>query len=417
MKLSVNNLCKRNLIPFDINQIITISLLVFVFLNPFPRITFFKELTFYLSFSLFFLAIIKKKSFEYKSPFAKPFLIFVLWCLIDLFFAINFINSAHDVIFHLIKYIIIFYLLYFYIRTEEKFNSLAWVIVLSGALFSTLLILYCYCIKGRDISTQLGLDMDQITSNTIGVLIIYSIIFAINLLNKQSIYKQIQLAYSIFVMTCAVLLTQTRSAIMALVCSLLILFPFHKKAVSILFIIALFLAFLFPINNRLSTSAIVAKVRSDDRIKIIWNFIEIIKDYPLTGIGFGMQTYDDKELLKKYNERNPIKYRQISIITAPHNMIIDIAVRTGVIGLILFLYILYAFLKTCLKLIRSGKTEFIRKWSLCLLASFSAIFIQGLFENTLSGPPAIVLYIIFAMSAILWNMDKHIEISNQPEFQ
>jgi hypothetical protein len=40
------------------------------------------------------------------------------------------------------------------------------------------------------------------------------------------------------------------------------------------------------------------------------------------------------------------------------------------------------------------------------MAAFVAVIIQGMFENTLSGPSAIVLYIIMAMMTILWHLNR-----------
>jgi hypothetical protein len=58
------------------------------------------------------------------------------------------------------------------------------------------------------------------------------------------------------------------------------------------------------------------------------------------------------------------------------------------------------------QIIKSGKDDFIRHWGLCFLAAFVAVFIQGQFENTMSGPPAIILYTTFAMMVILWNIQS-----------
>jgi O-antigen ligase len=160
-----------------------------------------------------------------------------------------------------------------------------------------------------------------------------------------------------------------------------------------------------PVKYRLTPDAIMGKIRVDDRTHIWYSYIEMVKDHPLTGIGFGMQTYFDENLLNKYNERVPSKYRQPVPHKAPHNMLVDIAVRTGLIGFVLFLYIIFEFLKMGWHLLRSGKDEFIRHWGLCFLVTFLAIFIQGQFENTMSGAPAIILYTILGMMAILWRLD------------
>jgi O-antigen ligase len=139
----------------------------------------------------------------------------------------------------------------------------------------------------------------------------------------------------------------------------------------------------------------------------------MVKDHPLTGIGFGMQTYFDENLLNKYNERVPIQYRQSDPVKAPHNLVVDIAVRVGIVGLLFFFCIIFVFGRMGRQIIKSGKDDFTGHWGLCFVAAFVAVFIQGLFENTMSGPPAIILYVIMAMMTILWRLNAESDIQRQ----
>jgi O-antigen ligase len=126
-----------------------------------------------------------------------------------------------------------------------------------------------------------------------------------------------------------------------------------------------------------------------------------------------MQTYFDENLLNKYNERVPIKYRQADPLKAPHNLVVDIAVRVGIVGLLFFFYIIFVFGRMSLQIIKSGKDDFTGHWGLCFVATFVAVFIQGLFENTMSGPPAIIFYTIMAMMTILWRLKAESDIQGQ----
>jgi len=58
------------------------------------------------------------------------------------------------------------------------------------------------------------------------------------------------------------------------------------------------------------------------------------------------------------------------------------------------------------QLSRGKSTEQEKDWALCFLASFAAVFIQGMFENTLSGPPAVILYALFALMTISWRLQE-----------
>ena len=78
---------------------------------------------------------------------------------------------------------------------------------------------------------------------------------------------------------------------------------------------------------------------------INYQTFEIIKDYPITGIGFGMETYGTTVDLKAYYEKVPKKFRENIIYNDPHNMYFDIAVRLGIVGFVLFLNIILVFFK------------------------------------------------------------------------
>jgi O-antigen ligase len=168
-----------------------------------------------------------------------------------------------------------------------------------------------------------------------------------------------------------------------------------------------------PVRDRFTPTDFREKIQATDRFSIALTYIEIVKDYPLVGIGFGMQAYGEDGLLNKYNSRLPIQYRQPVPAKAPHNILIDVAVRTGLLGLCLFLYILFSLVKMAKGLIKNGNSSFLREWGLCLFAAFAAIFIQGLFENTLSGPPAIILYTIMGMMTILWRLNQAVKSNHE----
>jgi O-antigen ligase len=181
--------------------------------------------------------------------------------------------------------------------------------------------------------------------------------------------------------------------------------PRNKKILLFFFPFLALVILLMPVRNMLTPHDLISKIHTYDRVRIWYCFAEMIKDHPITGIGFGMQTYYDENLLNKYNERVPAKYKQATPVKAPHNIIVDIAVRVGLVGLTLFFYIIFAFVKMSWHIIRSGKDDFIRHWGVCFLAAFVAVFIQGQFENTLWGPPVIILYTILALMTILWHMN------------
>jgi O-antigen ligase len=149
--------------------------------------------------------------------------------------------------------------------------------------------------------------------------------------------------------------------------------------------------------------------------------LEVIKDFPITGIGFGMQTYGNKHFinLTKYNLRLPPQYQQQVLIESPHNSLADVAVRTGLVGFSLFCWVYFIFIRLGWTIIRFGKDYFIRDWGICITAAFISVFIQGLFADGMFGPQAIVLYTVLAMMDILWQFNMQTDdnlIKNQKVF-
>ena len=146
----------------------------------------------------------------------------------------------------------------------------------------------------------------------------------------------------------------------------------------------------------------------NERIQINALTMEIIKVHPFTGIGFGMQIYGNQNLvdLKKVDSKLPKKYQGGvggMFIGSPHNTILDIAVRTGLVGLLLFLSIVLTALWMLWKAGKSAKGEYFKSWIVCAFAAFLSFMIAALFADTTFGPQAIAFYTILAMITILWN--------------
>jgi O-antigen ligase len=272
------------------------------------------------------------------------------------------------------------------------------------------MLIYFYVMLGNDISIKLGVYNNQfqseIPSNIIGISTLFAMLLSLQQLSREEFgYRKLILCICIFMTAIATLATQTRGTLLAMITALLLLVLKNKK-ITIIFclFLAIFLAIL-PVRNILTPQAIIYKIAEDERPKYWYLFGEIVRDYPVTGIGFGMQTYLDEGILKKYREKVPAAYRAREFFNAPHNLLVDTAVRTGLIGLFLFLCIIFKYLQISWKIIKHGKDPFIRNWGLCFLATFVAVFIQGLFENTMGGSPAIILYTIFGLTNILWKLN------------
>ncbi len=390
-----------------LNQSVPVLIGIFIFFNSFPHTTTIKEICFYLSLSIVLLLIFfKETDFSLKTPLSIPFAIFVVWAFIGIFFALDKGNSIHDFRTLLLKYLVLYYLLVNFFNTKKRFEILSWVIIISGAVFSIGAMIYFYLICGYPISTRLGLTFLELQADYIGFVTLFAILLSLDrFTGEANLYLKVILLICLLVTSTATLLTQSRGTLIAAVFAFIVLLPKNKKTLIVFFVLFLIGVGITPgLKNRLD----LATALRDARIGINLTTYEIIKSYPIIGIGFGMETYGNKNLLdlEKYHARIPPKYQQQVMITTPHNSLLDITVRTGLVGLALYIYILFTFVRVGWKKIRHGKDDFIRNRGLCIMAAFVGIFIQGIFADGMFGPQAIVLYTIFAMMTILWHLNK-----------
>lgn len=380
----------------------------FIFLNPFPHVTALKEISFYGAIGLMCGTIaLKRTSFLFTAPLTVPFLLIFLWSLTGLFFAVDKANTLHDLYAHFIKYVALYYLIVNIFYSRVRLNALAWTIILSTASFCIWSVSYFYLFLGHPIGHQLGVDVfKEIPTNIIGIVTVFGILLSLQMLSLESrTQHKIAIIFMLALMVLATLLTQTRSTFLALFCVLVILSLRNRRMLFFIVTIVILISIL-PIKNRLTPSAILDKLGRDPRISISYTYIEVIKEFPVHGIGFGLQSYAGADFLKKYHERVDLAKRTATIITAPHNFFIDILVRLGIIGLALYLYALYKAMTMIIKLSMDKEDRYIRNWGFTLFCALVAFLIQGMFENVHSGPSAILFYVQLAMITILWNLKR-----------
>ena len=390
-----------------LNKSIPFLVGIYIFFNPFPHTTAIKEICFYLSvFIVIILILSKKKDFTLKTPLLLPFGIFILWSLLSIFFAINKENSIHDFYSHLIRYAILYYILINFFNSEKHLLYLSWIIVISSTIFIMGGIIYFYFILGNPLSARFGVhSFVQTPVNIIGIISIFAIFLALNNFNNErQLSHKIFFVGSLLVLTIGIFLTQSRSTLIAIFVGGFFFFFNDKKQLFVFISFFLIIIVLSPIRNRFSPDY-HGGFKHNRRIDISYITLEVIKDYPLTGIGFGLQSYENLDLKKYRKELGSKKYRKRQIITDPHNMVLDIAVRLGVIGLAFSFYIVFVFFKMCRNIIKHGKSIFLKSWGRSLGAAFIAVTIIGLFYPIFSHMPEVVFCLIFSMLTIVYRLN------------
>ncbi|TFG93727.1 MAG: hypothetical protein E4H15_00515 [Syntrophobacterales bacterium] len=397
---------------FDVLKLSVPSLLgIFIFFTPIPHTTAIKEVCFYLSIFIVLLLLYRKKiDFSFTSPFTLPFALFVIWAFIGLFFALDKGNSIHDFRAHLLAYLCVYYLLINFFTSMRRLHILSWIIIISAASFSVGGLAYFYLILENPISKRFGFS-EMMNIDLIGFVTIFAILLSLHLLRLENIvYRRVMLVVCLLGTSMATYLTMSRGSLVAACIALVAFFATRNKRLVVLLIIFSLIAVgtVPALKERFAPDRFL----NDMRIGINLTTLEILKDYPITGIGFGMETYGNKNFidLKKYHARVHPQYQlRGPLISAPHNSFADVAVRTGAVGLALFIVVYVVFVRLCWRIIRYGENDYIREWGICIMAAFIGVFVQQLFADGMFGPQAIVFYTILAMTTILWQMNAELE--------
>ena len=381
-----------------------VLLTVYIFAQPFHYLTAVEEVGIYLAFFVsVYLIFTKKVEFTFDTPLSLPFALFALWALIGIAFAINKPNSIHDFYAHLLKYYVLFFLVFNFFRTRDKFLALALIITVSFTVFSLWGMVCVYGVEGKKLFADRFTNPAFLPYRT--YIHVFGAITAISFFcSETAISRKSFFALCIFVDVLAIFLSQTRSAIIALTAALYLLLIVKRKYKQIVLITVLLLAVVYfsPVKARF-----LDEREYTVRIANYYLYSAIIRDYPIKGIGFGMQTYQDPGLnIDSYNKYVPEKIRVSPPILSPHNTFLDIAARLGLIGLGLYVLIIFMSLKMLFVVIRNRADPFLREWGFCLCANFLAFFIQAMVTETSFGVQALTQYLLFAMIAILWKIGK-----------
>ena len=388
-----------------LNKSVPFLMGLFFFINPFPHITAIKEICYYLSvFIVISLLLFKKRDISFESPFMIPVGLFFIWTFLGLFFALNKNNSIHDFYAHFIRYILIYYILINFFKSKKTISAISWVIIVSSSIFSIGVLYYYYVILEKALSKRLvGFTQDPVS--VIGVIAVFASIICINnFLNETKLYRKIILLICFLSLLSLSTLSQTLSIFIALYSSIIIIFFNNKKVLIAVSAVILIIFILTPFKSRFISH--YNQPLAALRVSPDYDTFEVIKDYPIMGIGFGMETFKKNLNLKKYHERVPKRYRENFIYADPHNIFFDIAVRLGIVGFVLFFYIIFAFFKMCWEVTKYGNSVFIKNWGRCLAAAFFSFLFIGFFHPVFSHKPETILCAMFFMLTIIKRIDN-----------
>jgi putative inorganic carbon (hco3(-)) transporter len=329
-------------------------------------------------------------------PLKIPFFLFVLACLVAVIGAVDFSGSYKSL--KRILEIMIFFWVINCIESEVQREKLSLLLIVSATL-STLTAFYTAWETGITIVARAEGTM-SVYMTYAGLLMLALLIASGKMIFAPKENKWLYFAY--ILMAFCLLLTFTRQAWLGVFTGLVFLIWFRKKS------LLWFMPAIFGIIFLISPDHIKQRIDSLTNLKdrnlqirlILWQGgWRIFKDYPLTGCGFKCvdavyQDYPDPVGPEKFYRGGIIKK-----LRGLHNNFVQLAVDTGLFGLVswISIWVVY-FMTLCRRLVSEPENFAYRKYAMGSAAAVVGFLVAGLFEtNFYDSEVSMLLYFIMAL--------------------
>jgi putative inorganic carbon (HCO3(-)) transporter len=335
--------------------------------------------------------IYKEKLFT-KGPLDLPFLLFFIISGISIFNSINYPDSIKG-LFKVARYILLVLIIAEEIKDEKQVKRIMFSIAAGISL--TAIDCLWQIFSGKDFirgyATIINLDLKRATAsfvdaNVLGVYLsaLVPLVIAVALYYFKSKKRIIFSVISLLGMV-AIALTYSRPTLLALY--IVLFFLCIMKRDKVLIIILLVFTALSPFIAPPTVKYWAKQVNynplrfmcNDDRIAIYRNSFNMIKHHPVIGVG-------TNTFMKNYKIYKEVpEYR--NIVTADyvyaHNNFFHMFAENGVIGLGIFLWLLYGLFRKSFSIYKKLKNDYLKIISLSLIACLIAFLVNGLTESSL----------------------------------
>ena len=320
-----------------------------------------------------------KESTWCRNKINMPIFLFILTMSISLIISNTIMVSLRDYVIF-ISYIIVYFLIVNNIDSKKEFDSFINILFLTSLIVSIYTLIQYY---GFDLYLN---DLKRITS-TIGqknwisnyLALIFPIIFSFFLLeqikkNKIIYYLLLSILYT------TLMICQSRgiwiSISITTILAIYIIFRFklfkifHKNQKWLILLIFTFIiiTIIYSTDNPLNKSAITVPQRAistfdekdpsiNTRLLIWGTALDIIKDNPFIGTGIGTFKMNYLDYQADFLQRNPYYIKYSGKAGESHNEYLQMAAELGIVGLGIFLSILFVFYSLSLNYLKKENSN------------------------------------------------------------
>jgi len=373
--------------------------------------------------------IAEKKVLFTKTSINIPVLSFLLCSLAASFHSDHIKNSLETVAHDYLIYFLIFFCMVNTIHSQEQARRiLKAMLITCGLVCAYGLYGYYTGIAIRDGRLVASFEYHSRIAKYISLLLPIAVCL---FLWYKDIMSRLFLALLIILCSFSLVLTMSRTSWIAILITMLFVgFAVQKKLLMVIVIgVCALLIFILPSKfiTHAKTVTQVDKFFASKKILgerlLCWKAsISMIQDHPLLGIGPGKKNFRDafqlyggkikeaeKQIKKEKTSVQPkeIKTRKKSLVKGveklshAHNIFLHIWVETGVVGLIVFLWLFVTVFYAAIKSGRSLKSGYEKALLLGITASLISIFSHGLTDSFWKKPDALFLWYIIGILFVI----------------
>jgi putative inorganic carbon (hco3(-)) transporter len=349
----------------------------------------------------------------FRSYFSLFYIITFLVMVISILYSRNHSLALGESV-RFISYFFIFYILKYELNSKQVFKNIISLYVLLTVILCVIGIIQWKLHLGVENELTSAGNIIRVkstmeNSNNYGafLILILNPIIILAISEKKKMKRLIYFVVS-FLVVINIVMSQSRNAWLSLIVGLvLIIVIYNWKFIFAFITVGGISLFLPQIQNRIKQVGDLSQNAS--RLKLWKVSFEMIKDYPLFGVGNGnfMVMYD------KYQA----KYIDLSSFDPqskfhPHNIILKIQTELGIIGLIPFVALIVTIFVRIREYVKISSNLFFKKYYSGFIVSFVCFMIMNLVDNFFTAPKVIAFFWIniSICEALLSNIKQRREV-------
>ena len=346
-----------------------------------------------LIFSYLAQGMIKKEGILPKTGVNLPLLFFFLLTCISLFNSIALRDSLRGGVLRLLLYIFLLFGVSAGIKNKRQLKLVVFAIV-AGLVLASLDAIWQVAAGFdfiRHYQPVINIGLVRATaafkdSNILGIYLsgLAPLVFGLALYYFKKGKRAVFITLSLVILL-GVILTYSRPTLLAIYLALFFfaLVKRDKLLLGALLVITLLSPFLAPPAVKNWAKEVeynpLRFMCNDDRIAVYRNSLHMIKAHPFIGVGANafMNSYKQYKEFPEY--RNVVTLDEMKA----HNIYLQMAGETGLLGLGIFFWLLYCLFKKAREIYKQAKDDYVKIVVLSLVACLVAFLVNGLTESSL----------------------------------